>query len=131
MGDQESGKSKPEIIIHPNREALAVGVASHVALLAARAIVKRKRFYVALSGGSLMTILCPPLVSEPLRNEIDWSGWHIFWADERYVPPPVPKVIMDSPINNYSDMSIFLSIRSIPWTVRSGPRKRPKLTSPL
>lgn len=91
MSDQETGKSNPEIIIHPSREALAVGVASQVALLAGQTILERKRFYIALSGGSLMTILCPPLVAEPLRNEIDWSGWHIFWADERYVPPTSPE----------------------------------------
>lgn len=96
MGDQEIGKSSPEIVIHPNREALSLGVSSHVALLAARAVVKRKRFYIALSGGSLMTILCPPLITEPLRDEIDWSGWHIFWADERFVPPT-------SPESNYGD----------------------------
>ena len=91
MGDQETGKSNPEIVIHPNRESLSVGVSSHVALLAAQAILKRKRFYIALSGGSLMEILCPPLVTKPLRDEINWSGWHIFWADERCVPPTNPE----------------------------------------
>ncbi len=95
MGDQEIGKSKPEIVIHPNRESLSVGVSSQVALLAAEAILKRKRFYIALSGGSLMEIISPPLVTKPLRDEIDWSGWHIFWADERFVPPT-------SPESNYS-----------------------------
>jgi 6-phosphogluconolactonase len=91
MSDQETGQSNPEIIIHPSREALAVGVASQVVRLAAQAIVKRKRFYIALSGGSLMTILGPSLAAEPLRDKVDWSGWHIFWVDERYVPPTSPE----------------------------------------
>jgi 6-phosphogluconolactonase len=91
MSDQETGQSNPEIIIHPNREALAVGVASQVVLLAEQALLERKRFYIALSGGSLMTILGPPLVAEPLRDKVDWSGWHIFWADERCVPPSSPE----------------------------------------
>jgi 6-phosphogluconolactonase len=87
MGDRAIGKSNPEIVIYPNRGTMSVGVSSHVVLLAAQAIAKRKRFYVALSGGSLLEILSPPLVAEPLRDEIDWSAWHIFWADERCVPP--------------------------------------------
>jgi 6-phosphogluconolactonase len=91
MSDQEPGKSNPEIVIHPNREALSAGVSSHVVLLAAKAIRKRKLFYVALSGGSLMEIIGPPLVAKPLRDEIDWSGWQIFWADERCVPPTSPE----------------------------------------
>jgi 6-phosphogluconolactonase len=91
MGDQVIGKSNPEIVIYPNREALSAGVSAHVVLLAEQAIMKRMCFYIALSGGSLMEIIGPPLVAKPLRDEIDWSGWHIFWADERCVPPTSPE----------------------------------------
>ena len=38
-----------------------------------------------------MEIISPQLVTEPLRDEIDWSGWHIFWVDERFVPPTSPE----------------------------------------
>lgn len=57
-----------------------------IAGLSSRAIAGRGRFTVALSGGSLTKILGPALVTEPIRSQIDWSNWHVFWADERCVP---------------------------------------------
>ncbi|MBI4764679.1 MAG: 6-phosphogluconolactonase [Deltaproteobacteria bacterium] len=78
---------RTEVVIHPNRQSLSTAVSSYVILLAAQAIEKRKHFYVALSGGSLMEILSPQLVAESLRTAINWKGWHVFWADERCLPP--------------------------------------------
>jgi 6-phosphogluconolactonase len=79
------------VVIHPNREALSAAVCSFVVLLATEAIEKRKRFCLALSGGSLMEILSPQLVAESLRTTINWAGWHVFWVDERCVPPTSPE----------------------------------------
>jgi 6-phosphogluconolactonase len=75
------------IVIHLTLEELSGAAASHVVRLAAQAMSERGRFCVALSGGSVMKIICPQLVAEPLRTNVDWSGWHVFWADERCVPP--------------------------------------------
>lgn len=33
-----------------------------------------------------MDIIAPALSTAPLRYRIDWSTWHVFWADERWVP---------------------------------------------
>ena len=74
---------------------LSLAVASRVAELAEQAVRERRRFTVALSGGSLMDILAPPLVTEPLRSSIDWTAWEVFWADERCVP-------LESPESNYA-----------------------------
>jgi 6-phosphogluconolactonase len=76
------------------KEELGQAVASLVARLSAQAVSDRGRFTVALSGGSLPKIVCPPLVSEPWRSQIDWPAWHVFWADERCVPH-------DHPDSNY------------------------------
>jgi 6-phosphogluconolactonase len=67
-------------------EQLAQAAAGYVAQLSAQATAERGRFTVALSGGSLPKILCPPLAAEPLRGQVDWSSWRVFWADERCVP---------------------------------------------
>lgn len=72
--------------ILPTPQKLGKSAATHVARLSAQAITARGRFTVALSGGSLPKLLCPPLAAEPLRTQIDWSAWHVFWADERCVP---------------------------------------------
>jgi 6-phosphogluconolactonase len=60
--------------------------AAHVGQLAAEAVPQRGRFMVAFSGGSLLTMLCPGLLTEPLRSAIHWPAWHVFCADERCVP---------------------------------------------
>ena len=68
------------------QEELSEAVAEYVQQLSATAIQARDKFVVALSGGSLPKILSAHLVTEPRRSQIDWSNWHVFWADERRVP---------------------------------------------
>ncbi len=80
----------PKISLYPTRETLSVAVARHVALMAAQTIEERHCFTVALSGGSLIEILAPQLVSTSLRFEVNWSAWQVFWADERCVPSGSP-----------------------------------------
>lgn len=82
---------RPTIVIHLTLEELSAAAAGHVVRLAAQAMAERGRFCVALSGGSVMKIICPQLIAEPLRTDVDWSGWHVFWADERCVPPISPE----------------------------------------
>ena len=52
------------------------------------------RFVVALSGGSTPNALFALLASDAYAREIDWSRVHVFWGDERCVPP-------DDPASNY------------------------------
>lgn len=73
---------------------LGQAAAEWTAKLSRQAITERGRFTIALSGGSLTKILGPALVAEPIRSQIDWSNWHVFWADERCVP-------LDHPDSNY------------------------------
>jgi 6-phosphogluconolactonase len=75
---------KPEIFSTP--QALGEAAANYVSQVSARAVTERGRFCVALSGGSLPKLLGPPLAAQPRRSQIEWSAWHVFWADERCVP---------------------------------------------
>jgi 6-phosphogluconolactonase len=79
-------KTKTTLQIFPSSQELGQAAATLIARLSAEAAATRGRFTVALSGGSLPKIVGPPLVSEPMRSQIDWSTWHVFWADERCVP---------------------------------------------
>jgi 6-phosphogluconolactonase len=78
--------SDTKVNIFSNRDLLSAALSAHVVHLAAMATAERGRFYVALSGGSLMDILSPSLGSHPMRDTVNWSGWHVFWVDERWVP---------------------------------------------
>ncbi len=80
----------PDIHIFADRHALATALSLHVAQAAQASFVARGRFCVALSGGSLMDMLAPALATPSLREHIDWSTWHVFWVDERWVPHSSP-----------------------------------------
>ena len=74
------------VLIFSTHKELSYLAASHVQALSAQAIRARGRFTMALSGGSLPKLLALSLTKAPIRDIIDWSAWHIFWADERCVP---------------------------------------------
>ncbi len=49
---------------------------------------------IALSGGSTPLGMYRLLAREPYRSELPWNDVHLFWVDERCVPP-------DHPASNY------------------------------
>lgn len=51
---------------------------------AAEALAARGQFTVALSGGSIPKLLCPSLLAA--KDRAGFERWHLFLADERYVP---------------------------------------------
>ncbi len=92
--DKLAVKSDQKVHILPDEPTLGRAAAGYVAQLSAQAIAGRSRFTVALSGGSLPRLVGPALAAEPNRSQIDWAGWHVFWADERLVP-------LDHPDSNF------------------------------
>lgn len=83
-----------QLQILPTVPELGQAAAAYVARLSAQALAERGRFTVALSGGSLPGLVGPALAAEPWRSQIDWTGWRVFWADERCVP-------LDHPDSNF------------------------------
>ena len=63
-----------------------------------------------MSGGSTPAALYSLLASPPLADDIDWSRWHVFWGDERCVPP-------DHPDSNFG-------MRAAPSSTTSPSRRR-------
>jgi 6-phosphogluconolactonase len=74
----------------PGSEALAREAAQRFTDLATEAVDSRVRFSVALSGGSTPTALYSLLAKDPYRAQIPWAQVHLFWGDERCVPPDHP-----------------------------------------
>jgi 6-phosphogluconolactonase len=79
------------IEVLPDRERLVQDAAKHVIRLASEAVTKSGRFVIALSGGSTPQPLYVLLASERYMRLIDWSRIHLFWGDERCVPPDDPR----------------------------------------
>jgi 6-phosphogluconolactonase len=77
---------RPEVRVFPDLETLSRAAADLFIVRATQAISSRKKFTVALSGGSTPRGLYTLLGSAPAREKIEWEHVHIFWADERCVP---------------------------------------------
>ncbi len=77
-------------------EAVARAAAEEIVDASSRAIEKRGRFTVALAGGSTprrtYELLADP--GAPFRERLRWDRSHVFFSDERHVPP-------DHPDSNY------------------------------
>jgi 6-phosphogluconolactonase len=80
-----------EIVVLPDPAALADEAARRFVALARAAVAAHGRFTVALSGGSTPRALHERLARPPLCDVVDWANVHIFWGDERMVPPDDPE----------------------------------------
>jgi len=75
----------PEVEV-ATREALAERFAGLFESSARSAVAARGRFACALPGGSVAEAFFPRLV----RAGVDWTRLHVFFGDERAVPPEHP-----------------------------------------
>ncbi len=83
-------KSQQPYQVYDNREQLVRAAVQRWVELANESIRARNSFHVALAGGST-----PKPVYELLQREnLDWDKIHLYWGDERDVPP-------DHPDSNY------------------------------
>ncbi|MFZ5918870.1 MAG: 6-phosphogluconolactonase [Chloroflexota bacterium] len=80
-------RGKVEVLVYPDVDALARAAAVRVAAVASGAVRARGRFCVALAGGSTPRALYTLLASETFAPRLDWARVHVFWGDERCVPP--------------------------------------------
>jgi 6-phosphogluconolactonase len=76
-----------DIRIFDTAEDVARAAADCFTDLALKGIAAEGRFSVALSGGSTPKRTYQLLASEEYRDRINWSQVHIFFGDERCVPP--------------------------------------------
>lgn len=77
----------PSLIIVPDQQALAENARELITRAAAESIERSGRFMLALSGGRTPLLVYKLLASAP----IDWTRVHVFWGDERCVPPEHPE----------------------------------------
>ena len=75
------------IRVLPDAAALAEAAARQMVERAQAAIDARGACSIALSGGSTPRALHLELSSPPLVDEVDWQRVHVFFGDERCVPP--------------------------------------------
>jgi 6-phosphogluconolactonase len=87
--------TKPAIQIVTNADALYHAAAAEFVRQVRAAVETKGVCTVALSGGSTPKGLYGLLANDPTwRGQMPWDNMHIFWGDERHVPP-------DHPDSNY------------------------------
>jgi 6-phosphogluconolactonase len=89
--DQVLQLPEREILVCRNVDELNRKAAEQFIGLACNAIQQSGRFAVALSGGSTPKALYSLLASPNYRERVDWSRVHLFWGDERCLPPDHPE----------------------------------------
>lgn len=88
-------ENQQAIICFKNLEDLAIEAAAHIVFMANAAVRRKGSFTISLSGGSTPKSIYRLLASEKYRDKMPWHKIHLFWGDERCVPP-------DHPDSNYS-----------------------------
>lgn len=91
--------------VRADAEALAWRAADLFAL-AAQEAAARGRFAVALSGGDTPRALYAALARQQFAQKVPWRRTHVYWGDERCVPP-------DHPRSNYAMVRDVL-LRHVP-----------------
>ncbi|XP_015895148.1 probable 6-phosphogluconolactonase 1 isoform X1 [Ziziphus jujuba] len=73
-----------ELRIHESLDELSTDLADYIAELSEASVKERGVFAIALSGGSLISLM-GKLCEAPYNKTVDWARWYVFWADERVV----------------------------------------------
>ena len=80
---------KPKLRIFDDLETLGIHAANLFSTQAARSILERDQFLVVLNGGGTPTRLFQILATD-FPDKVNWAKVHVFWGDERCVPPSDP-----------------------------------------
>jgi 6-phosphogluconolactonase len=101
-------KFEPKVEIVSDPESFAKRSVEIFVADAQKAIQVNNVFHVAISGGNTPRHFFELLGTLPKANALPWNRIHLFWVDERYVPPA-------SPQSNYKlAADTFLSRVAIP-----------------
>jgi len=78
---------KKNIHLYSNKEKLVIATTEHVVNSIGQAIRQNGLCNMALAGGNTPGGVYSVLAASPYRERVDWGRLHLFWGDERMVPP--------------------------------------------
>jgi 6-phosphogluconolactonase len=73
--------------VFPDLDSLSRAAIEETLEIVRESVAQRGRFSIALSGGHTPTKMYELWASGPFRHQTPWNHVHLFWGDERYVPP--------------------------------------------
>jgi 6-phosphogluconolactonase len=84
-------RATPDVRRFPTLDALHAAAAGVIVRAARDSVSDRGIFSVALAGGSTPRRAYERLAAPDLRDALPWRHTHVFWGDERHVPPDHPE----------------------------------------
>ena len=84
---ESRGRAVHEVHVFPSSAGASHAGAASFVEQALQATAERGRFIVALSGGDTPRAMYELLAQEPFTSMVPWERVHLFWGDDRAVPP--------------------------------------------
>ena len=78
---------EPEVVVVPDSGAASALAAERIAAALSRAIATRGIAHWSTTGGSTPGAIYRHLAAKPLHDTVGWERVHLWWGDERWVPP--------------------------------------------
>ncbi len=79
--------SEPEIVVLPTSADVSHAAAGRIAEALVSAVTARGIAHWVTTGGSTPGQIYRHLADLPLRDTLPWERVHLWWSDERWVPP--------------------------------------------
>ncbi|GIG39416.1 6-phosphogluconolactonase [Cellulomonas phragmiteti] len=80
----------PEVLVHPDADVLAAATAARLLTRIVDLQSHRSPVHVVLTGGTVGIAALRAVAASPVRDAVDWSGVHLWWGDERFLPDGDP-----------------------------------------
>ncbi|WP_407317917.1 6-phosphogluconolactonase [Isoptericola halotolerans] len=78
------------VVVHPDASVLAEAAAARLLTRVLDVQSVRSPVHVVLTGGTVGIKTLAAVAASPLRTAVDWSGVHLWWGDERFLPAGDP-----------------------------------------
>lgn len=83
--------SDREVQIYSSKAELVAAVAERINKITQKSVKDSGRCAIALAGGNTPRDVYSLLSRDPYANQLNWHQIHLFWGDERMVPPDRPE----------------------------------------
>jgi 6-phosphogluconolactonase len=79
-----------DVVVHPDAHLLAEATAARLLTHLVDVQSHRSPVHVVLTGGTVGIKTLAAVAANPVRDAVDWSGVHLWWGDERFLPDGDP-----------------------------------------